>query len=278
VFHVPEIRKNLVSASLLSKKWFKSVLESDKVIVTKSGMFVGKGYSYGGMFKFSINEINVISAYMVESTSLLWHARLRHLNYRYLKYICKHGYISYQHNNTNKCEVCIQAKMTKKPFSKVERISQLLELVHFDICEINGMLTRGGKRYFITFIDDYSRFTYVYLLRTKDEAFGKFKKIVENQKERQIKVLRSDRGGEYFSKEFSTFYEENRIIHQMIAPYTPQHNGLPERKNMTLVDMVNAMLLNAKLPNNLWGEALLTVCHIHNRVIFKKSNISPYEP
>jgi hypothetical protein len=142
------------------------------------------------------------------------------------------------------------------------------------------MLTRGGKRYFITFIDDYSRFTYVYLLRTKDEAFGKFKefkKMVENQKERQIKVLRSDRGGEYFSKEFSTFCEENGIIHQMTAPYTPQHNGLAERKNRTLVDMVNAMLLNAKLPNNLWGEALLTACHIHNRVLSKKSNVSPYE-
>ena len=112
--------------------------------------------------------------------------------------VCKHGYISYQHHNNSKCEVCIQAKMTKKPFPKVERNSQLLELIHSDICEINGMLTRGGKRYFITFIDDYSRFTCVSLLKTKDEAFGKFKefkKMVENQKERQIKVLRSDRGG-----------------------------------------------------------------------------------
>jgi hypothetical protein len=75
---------------------------------------------------------------------------------------------------------------------------QLLELVYSDICEINGMLTRGEKRYFITFINNYSHFTYVYLLRTKDEAFGKFKefkKMVENQMERKIKVLRSDRGG-----------------------------------------------------------------------------------
>jgi transposase InsO family protein len=167
--------------------------------------------------------------------------------------MCKHGYISYQHNNKNKCEVCIQAKMTKKPFPKVERNSQLLELVHSDICEINGILTRGGKRYFITFINDYSRLTYVYLLRTKDEAFEKFKefkKMIENKKERQIKVLRSDRGEKYFSKEFSTFCEENRIIHQMITSYTPQHNRLAKRKNRTLVDMVNAMLLNAKLPNN----------------------------
>ena len=114
--------------------------------------------------------------------------------------MCKHDYISYQYNNNNKCEVCIQAKMIKKPFSKVERNSQLLELVHSDIFEINGMLTRSGKRYFIIFIDDYFYFTYIYLLRTKYEAFGKFKKfkkIIENQKERQIKVLRSDRDEEY---------------------------------------------------------------------------------
>ena len=101
--------------------------------------------------------------------------------------MCKYDYISYQYDDNNKCKVCIQAKMTKKLFLKVEKNSQLLEVVQSNISEINGMLTRDGKRYFITFIDDYSRFTYVYLLRTKDEAFGKFKefkKMVENQKER----------------------------------------------------------------------------------------------
>jgi hypothetical protein len=134
MFDVLEIRKNLVFVSVLSKKGFKIVLESDKVIVTKSEMFVGKGFSCDDIFKFNINEINVSSSYMVESTSFIWHGRLGHLNYRYLKYMCKHGYISYQHDNNDKCEVCIQSKMAKKPFSKVERNSQLLELVHSDIC------------------------------------------------------------------------------------------------------------------------------------------------
>jgi len=80
VFHIPEIRKNLVSTSLLSKKGFKIVLESNNVIVTKSGMFVRNGYSCDDMFKFSINEVNVISVYIVESTSFLWHTTLGHLN------------------------------------------------------------------------------------------------------------------------------------------------------------------------------------------------------
>ena len=89
-------------------------------------------------------------------------------------------------------ELVHSAKMTKKHFSKSDRNSIMLELVHSDVCELNGVLTRGGKRYFITFIDDLSRFTYVYLMRNKDESFDMFtcyKTEVENQKDRKIKIL-----------------------------------------------------------------------------------------
>ena len=156
----------------------------------------------------------------------------------------------------------------------------MLELVHSDVCELNGVLTRGGKRYFIIFIDDFSRFTYLYLMRNKDESFDMFKRYkieIENKKDRKIKILRSDRGGEYFPNDFSTFCEEHGIIHQSSAPYTPQQNGLAGRKNRTLVDMVNVVILSAKLPFNLWGEALLTACHVHNRIPSKKIKVSQYE-
>jgi len=192
----------------------------------------------------------------------------------------KHGLISYNHNHSAKCEICIQAKMTNKHFPKTNRNSKLLELVHSNVCELNGVLTRGGNIYFITFTDDFSRYTYVYLMKSKDEAFSLFKcykSTVENQKEKKIKILRSDRGGEYFPTEFTLYCEENGIIHQTSAPYTPQQNGLAERKNRTLVDMVNAMILNAKLSFNLWGEALLTACHVHNRIPSKVFKVSPYE-
>ena len=117
-------------------------------------------------------------------------------------------------------------------------------------------------------------------MKTKDQAFDMFmcyKYEVENQTERKIKVLRSDRGEEYFSTDFSSFCEANGIIHKMSAPYTPQQNGLAERKNRTLLDLVNEMILNAKLPNNLWGEALLTTCYVHNRIPSTKFKVSPYE-
>uniref|UniRef100_A0A2N9JAE7 CCHC-type domain-containing protein n=1 Tax=Fagus sylvatica TaxID=28930 RepID=A0A2N9JAE7_FAGSY len=158
VYHVPDIKKNLVSASLLSKNGVKAVLESDKLILSKCGVFVGKGYSCNGMYKLSliINKNDVGCAYIVDS-SLLWHARLGHLNFKYMKYMSKHGLISYKQDVNDKCEICIESKIRKKPFPSTNRDSQLLELVHSDVCELNGILTRGGKRYFITFIDDFSR-------------------------------------------------------------------------------------------------------------------------
>ena len=88
---------------------------------------------------------------------------------------------------------------------------------------MNGVLTKGGKRYFMTLIDDATRFCYVYLLQTKDEAldyFKIYKAEVENQLERKIKRLRSDRGGEYFPKVFDEFCEEHGIVHERTPLFT----------------------------------------------------------
>ena len=119
-----------------------------------------------------------------------------------------------------------------------------------DLCEMNGVLTKGGKRYFMTLIDDCTRFCYIYLLKSKDEAlhyFKIYKAKVENQLERKIKRVRSDHGGEYFSNLFTLFCEEHGIIHERTSPYSPQSNGIAERKNCTLTDLVNDMLDTAGL-------------------------------
>ena len=136
----------------------------------------------------------------------------------------KKGLIEINNKEFDKCETCVKSKFTKKPLPSVKRDTSILELIHSDICELNGILTCGGKQYLITFCDDYSRFLHVYLLHSKYEAFEDFKLYkaeVENQKEKQIKILRSDRGGEYFSTEFDTFCEENGIKHERTSPFTP---------------------------------------------------------
>ncbi|GJW92550.1 zinc finger, CCHC-type containing protein [Tanacetum coccineum] len=240
VLHVPNIRKNLVSGFKLCKSGIKAVIESDKVILSKANVFVGKAYTCDGMFKLNINKItrsaylpdcNFISSFNIEcSTFNLWHNRLGHINYRTMKDMLKQGIISYNGEHKDKCEICVQAKMKRKPFPKVDRQSEILEL-----------------------------------LKSKDQAFETFKIYkaeVENQRGKKIQILRSDRGGEYFSTKFSSYCESQGLIHQRTAPYTPQHNGVAERKNRVLQNMINAMLVSANLLKNLWGEALLTACHV----------------
>ena len=174
--------------------------------------------------------------------------------------------------NCSKCPVCVEEKFTKKPFkSTTTRKTDLLELVHSDLADVKNTMGKGGKKWYITFVDDYSRYSKIYLLKSKDEAeemFFKYKAKVENQLDRKIKRLRSGRGGEYDTNSLTAFCEKKRIIHETSAPYTPQQNGVAEQKNM---------LVSSCLSDNMWGEAVLAACFILNRVPHKKFDQTPYE-
>ena len=137
--------------------------------------------------------------------------------------------------------------------------------------------SRGGNKYFITFIDDCSWYCYVYLLSSKDEAMNAFKSYkaeVETQLNKKIKIIRSDRGGEY-EFPFEEICTELGIVHQMIAPYTPQSNGVAERKNRSLKETMNALLNSSCLPQNLWGEAILTTNFILIEYPIERHNKHP---
>jgi transposase InsO family protein len=152
----------------------------------------------------------------------------------------------------------VQSKQHRKPHKAAkERHLAPLEFIHSDICEMNGALTEGGQRYFMTMIDGASRYCYVYLLKTKGETlncFKTYKAEVENQLEKKIKRFRSDCGGEYFSNEFDLFCTEYGIIHERTTPYSPQLNGVIKRKNRTLTDLVNFMLDTVGLSKAWWGR------------------------
>jgi hypothetical protein len=277
VSHVPEIRKNLMSRGLLNKFGFKCVFESDQFVLTKGDIFVGKGYLFEGIFKLNlVNKVNV-SAYMIDSFSL-WHNRLGHVNTRKLHDMSILNLIPHSMNDmVDKCRICLKTKIVKKSFPKIDRSSTLLQLVHNNVCDMHSNPTRGGKKYFVTFIDDFSKFCYVYLLFSKDEVLENFKiyKIeVENQCDARIKCLRFDRGGEFH---FPSYCESVSIIHETSIAYTPQQNGVVERKNKTLVEMVNTLLCNSRFNKSFWGEALFTTCYILNRIPQKKSKVTPYE-
>nr|ABB47727.2 retrotransposon protein, putative, Ty1-copia subclass [Oryza sativa Japonica Group] len=257
VQHVPSIDRNLVSGSRLTRDGFKLVFESNKVVVSKHGYFIGKGYECGGLFRFSLSDfcnksVNHICGSVYDEANV-WHSRLCHINFGLMSRLSSMCLIpKFSIVKGSKCHSCVQSKQPRKPHKAAEeRNLAPLELLHSDLCEMNGVLTKGGKRYFMTLIDDATRFCYMYLLKTKDEAldyFNIYKAEVENQLDRKIKRLRSDRGGEFFSNEFDLFYEEHGIIHERTPPYSPESNGIAERKNRTLTDLVNAMLDTAGLP------------------------------
>ena len=175
------------------------------------------------------------------------------------------------------CKTCMLTKITRQPFKGVNRESKVLDLIHSDLCDFHANPSLGHNKYVITFIDDASRYCYVYLLHAKHEALDKFKiykQEVELQKQDLIKVLRTDRGGEYYDP---VYFQSTGIIHQTTAPYTPQQNGVAERKNRTLKEMVNSMLSYSGLSEGFWGEAMLTACYILNRTPNKNSKQTPYE-
>nr|GEZ77850.1 hypothetical protein [Tanacetum cinerariifolium] len=135
------------------------------------------------------------------------------------------------------------------------------------VCGPFKIMSRQGARYFVTFTDDFSRYGYVYLLKHKHEVFETFKvfqKEVENQLGKTIKLLHFNRGGEYMSQEFLNHLKDHGIIAHRTPPYTPQHNGVPERRNRTLLDMVRSMMSQTTLPKSFWDYALETAARILN--------------
>ena len=143
--------------------------------------------------------------------------------------------------------------MTRTSFHFDERSTEPLDLVPSDVCDLKVIQSHGGNKYFITFVDDCTKYCYVYLLKIKDETIDKFilfKNEVENQLSHKIKALRSDRGSEYESP-FAELCAQFGIIHQTTIRYSPQSNGVAERKNRTLNEMMNAMLISSRLPPNL---------------------------
>ncbi|CAJ2637004.1 unnamed protein product [Trifolium pratense] len=284
VLHVPEMKKNLVSGFLLNKAGFNQTIGADMYTITKNGIFIGKGYASDGMFKLNVdfNVMNKISPSVYSLCDFnIWHSRLCHVNKRSILNISNLGLIpKLSFNEIEKCEFCSQAKITKSKHKSVIRESEPMDLIHSDICELDGTMTRNNKRYFITFIDDCSDYTFVYLMKNKSDAFDMFKifvKEIENQFNTKIKRLRSDRGTEYNSSLFNDFYKQHGIIHETTAPYSPEMNGKAERKNRTLTELVVAIMLNSGAAKHWWGEIILTVCFVLNRIPKSKRSESAYE-
>ncbi|KAK1652804.1 hypothetical protein QYE76_070609 [Lolium multiflorum] len=217
----------------------------------------------------------------------LWHRRLGHVNMRNLKQLLKGEHIvgltgiSFEKDRV--CSACVAGKQLKKkhPIKSIVTTSRPLELLHLDLFGPSHYDTLGGSKYGLVIVDDYSRYSWVFLLKSKDEThreFITFAKKAQRTYESEIKAIRTDNGTEFKNYTMQEFVDDEGIKHEFSAPYTPQQNGVVERKNRTIIEMARTMLSEFNSPHNFWGEAISTAVHYSNRLFLRPlHNKTPYE-
>lgn len=175
----------------------------------------------------------------------------------------------FSQNAENVCIPYLKGKQHRLPFKdRGKKTNNLLELVHTDVCGPIETPAMNGTNYFVTFVDNYSKKAFTYLMKHKNEVkdiFEEFCLEVENETDRKIKILRFDNGLEYISKELRDRLKASGIKHQTTIRYTPEQNRVSERMNRTIVERAKCMLFNAGLPKSYWGEAVLTATYLINR-------------
>jgi hypothetical protein len=202
-----------------------------------------------------------------------WHEHLGHQSFGALRTMSRSGMVqglpAIGHVD-QLCDACLAGKQKRAPFPQVAkfRATARLELIHADLCGPISPATPGGKRYFLLMVDDYSRYMWLVLLSTKDEADAAIRRIkaaAEVQSGCVLCTLRTDRGGEFTSRSFDEFCADNGVQRHLTAPYTPQHNGVVERRNQTVVATARSMLKGRGVPSMFWGEAVTTAVYLLNR-------------
>nr|GFB03769.1 retrotransposon protein, putative, Ty1-copia subclass [Tanacetum cinerariifolium] len=250
--YAPTITGGVVSVPRLVNKGFSHCFTDYGLSVSINNIIYFNAITVNDVYEIDMSDSTlpiVNSMYSISNkkakSSLdsfyLWHCRLAHIDKKRITKLQKDGILKSTDNEPyDKCDSCISGKMAKKHFlHKTEKVNDVLGLIHTDVCGPLRHVSKKGASYFITFTDDYSRYGYVYLLKHKHEVLETFK--------------------------------------QLTPPYTPQHNGVSERRNHTLLNMVRSMMSLTTLPLSFWDYALETVARIHNMVPTKKVDKTPYE-
>ncbi|KAD1826795.1 hypothetical protein E3N88_42252 [Mikania micrantha] len=286
VYYIPALHNNIMSLGQMTEDGYDVRMTKDYLKVHDvKGRLIMKVYrSPNRLYKqLLIPGKPACLTMKLEEESWLWHARMGHANFIVLENMARKGYVTGMPCPKQTCEDCLVAKQTRRSFPKESewRANEPLKLIHANLCGPITPQTKGGNRYFLLLVDDYSRYMWVYLLKSKDEAFTKFKQFkiqVEKETSYAINMLRTDRGGEFNSQKFNEFCQEEGIRRQFSAPHTPQQNGVVERRNRTILRMTRSLLKTMKVPDSFWGEVVRHSVYLLNRVGTKAlKNSTPFE-
>ncbi|GJX75486.1 putative ribonuclease H-like domain-containing protein [Tanacetum coccineum] len=211
--------------------------------------------------------------------SNLWHRRLGHINFKTMNKLVRgnlvRGLPSKIFENDHTCVACQKGKQHKASCKTklVSSISQPLQMLHMDLFGPTFVKSLNKKMYCLVVTDDFSRFSWVFFLASKDETSGILKTFItgiENQINHRVKIIRCDNGTEFKNSEMNQFCEMKGIKREFSVARTPQQNGVAERKNRTLIEAARTMLADSLLPTTFWAEAINTACYVQNRVLITK--------
>ena len=283
VLYVPTLSSNLLSVLYLTMhRSFTVFIEKDTLHFVRDTKIHFQAQVTASNSAFLLGDTIPVQQLASLSSSLpihqdlaLWHRRLCHHHLAGIKKLFSGNLVTgfrldSQADPDLVCEACKAGKMHANPFPiSHSRASRPLQLVHSDVHGPVKVPTHQGYRFWISFIDDHSRFKAIYLLKRKSEAFAAFKQFkawAENATGQRLGSLRDDKGGEYMSREFEAFCIDHGIQRQHSARNRPQQNGVAERANRTMEEGIISMLYESGMPPSFWGEALGSFIHIHNRV------------
>ena len=275
VLVVPKLTKNLISVSQLTSdnKCTVEFSSNDFLIKDQQGRTLAKGHKKAGLYALEDIQHEALSAIKIAKAPFtVWHQRLGHPQLKSLMSLHNKNQINVSSwmNKKNICTSCQLGKHCKLPFHVSNNISRSpLDKIH---CDLWGPAPNSSVQkflYYAVFIDDFSRYTWLYPLKKKSDfydCFIKFQREVENQFDKTIKIFQSDGGGEFSSTLFKGHLEKCGIIHQFSCPGTPEQNGVAERKHRHIVETGLTLLFHANMPLCYWIEAFLTSVYIINRL------------
>ncbi|KAK1427083.1 hypothetical protein QVD17_15766 [Tagetes erecta] len=274
VRYIPELKRNLISLGSFESQGYVVNLRNGKARISKGSLVMLSGSRKGNNIYLLDGNALTGSVDVVHNTSInhamLWHDRLGHISDQGLTELKKQLLIiDIDKSELEFCEHCVLGKSTRVKFGKGKHISkEVLEYVHADVWGPARTNSLGGARYFLSIIDDYSRRVWVFILKTKNEVFDRFKEwkhLVEVQTGKKVKGLRTDNGMEFCGSVFNKFCKTHGIRRHLTVPGTPQQNGLAERMNRTLLNKVRCMLSRSGMPKVFWAEAVTTAAYLINR-------------
>ncbi|GKA31400.1 retrovirus-related pol polyprotein from transposon TNT 1-94 [Tanacetum coccineum] len=293
VYYVEGLGHNLFSVGQFCDSDLEVAFRKHSCYVRDTdGVELLKGSRGSNLYTISVEDMMKSSPICLlskasKNKSWLWHRRLNHLNFGTINDLARkdlvRGLPRLKFEKDHLCSACQLGKSKKhthKPKTENTNL-EVLNTLHMDLCGPMRVQTINGKKYILVIVDDYSRFTWVKFLRSKDETptvVIKFLKQIQVGLNKTVRFIRTDNGTEFVNKTLYDYYESVGIFHQKTVPRTPQQNGVVERRNRTLVEAARTMLIFSKAPMFLWAEVVATACYTQNRsLIHTRHDKTPYE-